>query len=122
MAIEGVEGAWGTLKGIGEGLEETGGVREETVEKVNEAEEVLKVLNSLWPGVVQNGVHVGGEGSDAGGSDLVAKERDRRLDKAAKVHLERLTRRSLARRISRSCVKWKRCWERLGLATRMSSR
>ena len=66
------------------------------MEKVNEADEVLKVLNSLWPGVVQNGVHVGGEGSDAGGSDLVAKERDRRLDKAAKVHLERLTRRSLA--------------------------
>ena len=80
-----VEGAWGTLKGIGEGLEETGGVREEMAVKVNEAEEELKVLNSLWPGVVENGVHVGLEERDAGGW--------------AKVHLERLTRRPLARRM-----------------------
>ena len=42
-----VEGAWGTLKGISEGLEEASGMRKETVVKVNEAEEVMKVLNSL---------------------------------------------------------------------------
>ena len=84
MAIEGDQ--WRvsvTLEGISEGLEKTGGMRKETAVEVNEAEETLKVLNSLWLGVVENGVHIGGKGSDAGGGDLVAKEGDRRLGKGA---------------------------------------
>ena len=47
-----VEGAGRALKSISEGLEETGGMREETAVKVNEAEKTLEVFNSLWLGVV----------------------------------------------------------------------
>ena len=46
----------------------------------------------------------------------------KKTEGCAKVHLERLTRRPLALRMSRSCVRWERCWEKLELATRMSSR
>ena len=47
-----VEGAGRALKGISEGLEEAGGMREETAIKVNEAEKTLEVFNSLWLGIV----------------------------------------------------------------------
>ena len=78
-----VEGAASTSKGISEGLEKTGDVRKETVVEVNRTEEALKVLNSLWLGIVENGVYIGGKGSDASGGDLVAKEGNRRLGKGA---------------------------------------
>ena len=78
-----VEGAASTSKGISEGLEKTGDVRKETVVEVNRTEEALKVLNSLWLGIVENGVYIGGKGSDASSGDLVAKEGNRRLGKGA---------------------------------------
>ena len=78
-----VEGAASTSKGISEGLEKTGDVRKEMVVEVNRTEEALKVLNSLWLGIVENGVYIGGKGSDASGGDLVAKEGNRRLGKGA---------------------------------------
>ena len=78
-----VEGARRTLKSISEGLENTGGMRKEMVVEVNKAEEALKIFNSVWLGIVKNGVYIGGEGSDASGSDLVAKEGNRRLGKGA---------------------------------------
>ena len=37
----------------------------------------------MWLGVVENGVAIGGKGSDARGGDLMAKEGNRRLGKGA---------------------------------------
>ena len=68
---------------IGEWLENAGGVGNKTAIEVNEAEEALEVLNSLWLRIGEDGVYIGGEGSDAGGSDLVAKKGDRGLGKSA---------------------------------------
>ena len=78
-----VEGARRTLKSISEGLENTGGMRKEMVVEVNKAEEALKIFNSVWLGIVKNGVYIGGEGSDASGSDHVTEKRERRLSKGA---------------------------------------
>ena len=58
-------------------------MRKERAGEVDENEEALKVLNRVWLGIVENGVYVGGEGSDAGGGDLVGKEGNRRLGKGA---------------------------------------
>ena len=70
-----------TLESISEGLEKT--MRKETAVEVNKAKEALKILNKVRLGVVGNGVNIGGKGSDASGSDLVAKEGNRRLGKGA---------------------------------------
>ena len=78
-----VEGSRRALECIGERLEKTGGMRKETGVKVDEAKKTLEVLNSLWLGVLENGVYVGGEGKDTCGNDMVAKEGDRRLSKGA---------------------------------------
>ena len=77
------ESAGRTLEGISEGLKKAGGMRKKRAGEVDENEEALKVLNSVWLGIVENGVYVGGEGSDAGGGDLVGKEGNRRLGKGA---------------------------------------
>ena len=55
----------------------------ETVVEVDQAKETLEILNSVWLGVMENGVDIGGKRSDASGSDLMAKEGNRRLGKGA---------------------------------------
>ena len=78
-----VESAGRTLEGISEGLEQAGGVGKETAVEVDQAKETLEILNSVWLGVVENGVDIGGKRSDASGGDLMAKEGNRRLGKGA---------------------------------------
>ena len=78
-----VESAGRTLEGISEGLEQAGGVGKETAVEVDQAKETLEILNSVWLGVVENGVDIGGKRSDASGSDLMTKEGNRRLGKGA---------------------------------------
>jgi len=64
-------------------LEDASGARNETAVEIDEAKEALEVLHSVRLRVVEDGVHMGGHGSDAGGGDLVAEEGDRRLSKGA---------------------------------------
>ena len=67
--------------------------------------------------MVVNGINVRGEMPVAVTSVAEKGERGR-----AKTHLVRLTRKPLARRMSKKAVRWERCEEKSGLATKMSSR
>ena len=68
---------------VSEGTEDGGDVGKKMTVEVNEAKKMLEVLHGGRLGIVNDGLDIRGEGGDARGSNMMAKEIHGRLGKGA---------------------------------------